>query len=239
MGRFSEPLAGRFADLVGARAGQNAVDVGCGPGALTAVLADRLGVDQVAAIDPSESFVAALAERLPGVDVRPGTAEHLPYADQTFELAVAQLVVHFMADPVAGLAEMARVTKPGGTVAANVWDHSGSAGPLSIFWQAVRDVDPAATGESQMAGVREGHLEQLFVQAGMASPRRTTLTIEVAFDTFATWWGPYTYGVGPAGEYVTGLDDDTQAALRDRCRELLPEAPFTLQCSAWAVTATT
>src|SRR5687768_1021997 len=144
MGQFSEPLATHFVEYAGVRAGQRALDVGCGPGALTAPLVDRLGADAVAAIDPSAPFVEAARERFPGVDVRSGAAENLPFSDNEFDLTLAQLVVHFMADPVAGLREMGRVTRPGGVVAACVWDHAGDGGPLSAFWQAVRETDPLA-----------------------------------------------------------------------------------------------
>ena len=137
MGRFSEPLAPPFADLASVSAGQTALDVGCGPGALTAVLTDRLGPSAVAGIDPSEPFVRAARERLPEVDVRQGAAEALPWPDDTFDRTLAELVVHFMADPVAGLREMGRVTRDGGVVAACVWDHGGGRGPLSAFWRAV------------------------------------------------------------------------------------------------------
>ena len=131
MGRFSEPLAPLFADLVGMPGDGRVLDVGCGPGVLTAELVRRLGTDRVDAIDPSPAFVAAARERLPGVDVREGAAESLPYADATYDAALAQLVVHFMKDPARGLAEMARVTRHGGLVAACVWDHGGGRGPLS------------------------------------------------------------------------------------------------------------
>ena len=103
MGRYSEPLADGFVELAGVRAGQRALDVGCGPGALTARLAERLGPDAVVALDPSDSFVAAARDRCPGVDVRVGVAERLPFEDDGVDVALAQLVVHFMADPVAGL----------------------------------------------------------------------------------------------------------------------------------------
>src|ERR1700761_7299440 len=120
MGRFAAPLAAVFAERVGAHAGQSALDVGCGPGALTEELVGRLGPAAVWAIDPSESFVAAVHERLPNVDVRRGIVEQLPFPDDNFDLTLAQLVVHFMADPARGISEMARVTRPGGLVAACV-----------------------------------------------------------------------------------------------------------------------
>ena len=130
MGRFSVPLADAFVGLTGARVGMRALDVGCGPGALTARLVDRLGPAQVCAVDPSAGFVAAVRTRWPDLDVRQGTAEALPFEDATFDVATAQLVVHFMADPVGGLREMGRVAS-GGTVAACVWDHAGGGGPLA------------------------------------------------------------------------------------------------------------
>ena len=167
MGRYSEPLAVQFADLAGVQPGQRVLDVGCGPGALTAELVRRTGAEAVSAVEPSASFAAAVRERLPGVDVRRSAAEQLPFPDDTFDAALAQLVVHFMTDPVQGLREMSRVTRPGGMVAACVWDHAGGRGPLTAFWSAVRELDPAADDESGLAGVREGHLARLFAQAGL------------------------------------------------------------------------
>src|SRR6201995_1427184 len=169
MGRYSGPLASQLADLAGIGAGQRVLDVGCGPGPLTAELAARLGPAAVSAADPSPSFAAAVRERLPAVDVRQAPAEQLPFADTAFDAALAQLVVHFMADPVAGLREMGRVTRPGGVVAACVWDHAGGRGPLSAFWRAVRELDPGADDESNLAGVREGHLAELFTRAGLVA----------------------------------------------------------------------
>lgn len=236
MGRYSEPLAALFASLAGVRRGQRAVDVGCGPGALTAELAGRLGPGAVCAVDPSQPFVAAVRERCPGVDVRLAAAERLPFDDGAFDAALAQLVVHFMSSPVAGLREMARVTRPAGVVAACVWDHAGGRGPLTAFWQAVRELDPLAGDESGLAGVREGHLAELFGQAGLTVAHATALTVGVRYATFAEWWEPFTLGVGPAGTYVASLADQQRARLRERCQqELAP--PFEISATAWAVTA--
>jgi SAM-dependent methyltransferase len=231
MGRYSEPLAGLFLEAAGIRAGQTALDVGCGPGALTARLAGLLGPDNVRAVDPSEAFVAAARERCPGVDVRRGVAEELPFDDGSVDVALAQLVVHFMADPVAGLREMTRVSR--GTVAATVWDYGGGTGPLSLFWAAVTDLDPGAAGEGERAGTREGHLAELFRAAGLSDVEAGVLTVAVPYETFDQWWHPYTLGVGPAGDYVAGLDDAHRAALQERCRERLPEPPFEVRASAW------
>jgi len=237
MGRFSEPLAVQFAELADVRAGQRVLDVGCGPGALTAQLVERLGSGAVSAIDPSASFVAAIMARFPDVDVQRGVAERLPFADGTFDAALAQLVVHFMTDPVTGLAEMARVTRPGGLVAACVWDHAGGTGPLTAFWQAVHDLDPGARDEAGLAGARQGHLADWCATAGLQHVEAGSLTVEVRFATFTDWWEPFTLGVGPAGAYVSRLDQAHRDALRIRCAQLLPLAPFHLFASAWSVRA--
>jgi ubiquinone/menaquinone biosynthesis C-methylase UbiE len=234
MGRYSTQLSPQLADLAEVRAGQRVLDVGCGPGALTAELVRRVGADAVSAVDPSEPFVAAARERYPGVDVQLASAENLPFDDAMFDVALAQLVVHFMADPVAGLREMKRVTVAGGTVAACVWDHGGERTPLAEFWKAARELDPAAQDESGLAGAREGHLAALFEEAGLASVRETTVEASVEFATFDEWWRPFTFGVGPAGAYAAALDDLAREELRARCLELLPAAPFTLRTAAWA-----
>ena len=110
-----------------------------------------------------------------------------------------------MTDPVAGLAEMGRVTRPGGSVAACVWDHGGGSGPLSTFWRAVHDLDPSAPGEADLPGSREGHLAELCLAAGLLAPESGSLTVAVPMTGFEDWWQPFTLGVGPAGDYVAGL----------------------------------
>jgi len=234
MGRYSAPLAVRFADFAGIAAVRRVLDVGCGPGALTAELTKRLGAEAVSAVDPSESFVEAARLRHPEVSVQQAAAEELPFADRTFEAALAQLVVHFMADPVAGLREMARVTSPGGIVAACVWDHAGGRGPLSVFWDAARELDPDVADESQLAGARQGHLVELLGAAGLREIEESVISAEVEHPSFEEWWEPFTFGVGPAGVHVARLDPERQAELRDLCREMLPAAPFVVSARAWA-----
>jgi SAM-dependent methyltransferase len=239
MGRYSVPLAPRFADFAGVAAGQRVLDVGCGPGALTAELVGRLGADAVSAIDPSEPFVAAARERYPGVSVQRAAAEELPFDDEAFDASLAQLVVHFMTDPVAGLREMARVTRKGGVVAACVWDHAGGRGPLSPFWEAAHELDADVADESDLAGAREGHLSELFEAAGLTEIEETALSVEVEHPSFEDWWEPFTLGVGPAGAYAAGLDGDRQARLRRLCRARLSEEPFVLTAQAWAARGST
>src|SRR3954451_18702885 len=230
MGRYSVPLAPQLADLAEVTPGDRVLDVGCGPGALTAELAARLGPDAVVAVDPSEPFVAAARERNPGVDVRRASAEELPFADGAFDAALAQLVVHFMKDPVAGLREMARVTKPGGVVAACVWDHASERTPLALFWTAARELDPDVHDEADLNGAHEGHLGELMRAAGLTEIEETLLEVPFGPATFDEWWEPFLLGIGPAGAYASNLEPAALAALRDRARELLPEAP---RACAW------
>jgi SAM-dependent methyltransferase len=235
MGRYSVPLAPKLADFAGVEAGQRVLDVGCGPGALTSELVRRLGAAAVSAVDPSEPFVAAAREHHPGVTVRRATAEALPFADQAFDAALAELVVQFMADPVGGLREMARVTRPRGVVAACVWDHGGGGkGALSLFWEAARELDPAVEDESHVAGARQGHLAQLLGEAGLDEIEESALSVDVEHPTFEDWWEPFVLGVGTAGSFTAGLDAAGRARLRDLCRERLPAAPFTVTARAWA-----
>jgi SAM-dependent methyltransferase len=235
MGRYAVGLAPGLADLAGVEPGQTALDVGCGPGALTAELVRRLRPGAVSAVDPSEQFVEAAQARHRGVDVRRAAAEELPFADDSFDTAIAQLVVHFMADPVAGLREMARVTRTDGVVAACTWDLAGGRAPISVFWRAARELDAATRDESGLPGARAGHLAELFEAAGLRRVDATELSASVEYESFEEWWEPYTFGVGPAGTYARKLDEERRTALRERCRELLPEPPFTVTSVAWAV----
>jgi SAM-dependent methyltransferase len=234
MGRYSRLLSGQLADLASVRRGQRVLDVGCGTGALTGELVARVGPDAVAAVDPSEPFVAATRSRHPGVDVRRGPAEKLPFPDGAFDAVLAQLVVHFMKDPVAGLTEMARVTRRAGVVAACVWDHGGVQGPLRLFWGAARALQPDVDDESDLPGTRAGHLAELFATAGLREIESTTLSVRLEHATFDAWWEPFTRGVGPAGAYLAGLDADRRVALRDECRRRVPAEPFMVDAVAWA-----
>ncbi len=234
MGRYSRLLAPQLADLAEVRPGQRALDVGSGPGALTSELVARLGTESVTAVDPSRPFVEAARARHPGVEVHQASAETLPFADDAFDVAIAQLVVHFMADPAAGLGAMRRVVRHDGHVAACVWDLAGGRAPLSVFWRAARELNPDALDESLMNGAREGHLHELLVTAGLRDVVQTELAVSLEHPTFDEWWEPYRGGVGPAGAYVASLGADEQAELRERCRALLPDPPFVMTSYAWA-----
>lgn len=140
-----------------------------------------------------------------------------------------------MTDPVTGLREMARVTRYGGSVAACVWDFEEGGSPLSLFWEAVRELDPEAAGEEMLPGTRRGHLGKLCRQAGLSAVAESTLSIVVEHRSFEEWWVPFTLGVGPAGAYVASLDPTRRLNLEQRCRSLLPpRPPFDVTATVWA-----
>ena len=234
MGRYSRPLAALFAESAGLPAGGRALDVGCGPGALIEELAKRFGETEVAGVDPSESFVAAATARHPWADIRHGVAEHLPFDDDTFDATLAALVVHFMTDAAAGVHEMVRVTRPGGVVAACVWDFAQGRAPQSLFFTALASVVTGIDDESQRIGAREGDLVALLATAGCTAVTESELTVAVDYAAFDEWWTPYTLGVSPAGMQLAALSEQDRAAVRARCTELLPTAPFTITATAWS-----
>jgi len=193
------------------------------------------GSSLVQAVFAPSPIPSVARDRHPGVRVQQAAAEQLPFEDRLFDAALAQLVVHFMADPVAGLGEMARVvTKTHGVVAACVWDHAGGRGPLSAFWDAARELDPDVDDESGLAGARQGHLAELLKAAGLHEIEESLLAVEVEHPSFEEWWEPFTLGVGPAGSYVARLDSARRDRLCDLCAEMLPPAPFIVSACAWA-----
>ncbi len=238
MGRYSRPLATAFADTAGVTAGRSALDVGCGPGALTSVLVDRLGADSVAAIDPSDSFVEACASRYPGVDVRLAPAEAIPFEDGRFDLALAQLVLHFVTDPSTAAAELRRVLRPGGVAAACVWDFAEGMQMLRHFWDAALVIDPAAPDEARTLRFGgAGEIRELFDAAGFDDLVETTLDVTAGYQGFDELWAGFLAGIGPAGAFCAALPADQQRALRDELRGRIgsPSGPFTLSARARSV----
>ncbi len=238
MGRFSTPLSAPFADigLSGVATSARVLDVGCGPGILTCELVKRQGEANVSAVDPVQGFVQATAASYPAADVRRARAEALPFPDDTFGAALAQLVVHFLDDPVAGVGEMARVTAPGGRVSACVWDHAGGTGALSAFWRVVHRCDREAEGEEALPGSWEGDLTRMFTEAGLREVDETLLTVRREFATFEEWWEPFELAVGPAGAYVQGLNQIERVGLVAALREEYGDGPMTVEASAWTAT---
>jgi len=234
MGRYAPTLAVALADTAGVSSGMRVVDVGCGPGGLTSELVARVGAENVAAIDPAPQFATACRDRNPGADVREGVAEELPWADGEFDATLSSLVIGFMRDPDRGVREMRRVTRPGGVVAACMWDIAGGGMTmLRIFWAAVREVDPDAQGERRMAGTAAGDIGQRFRHAGLRDVIDSAITAQANYAGFDDFWKPFTFAVGPAGQYLRSLSDDRQSVVREACRVVLPDGPFTLEARAW------
>lgn len=236
MGRYTVPLAAALADAARIATAIRVVDVGCGPGGLTRELADRVGADRVAAIDPAPQFVAACRERVAGADVREGVAEQLPWEDGSFDAALSCLVIAFMRDADAGVREMARVTRPGGTVAICMWDlEQGGMTMLRLFWTAMRSVQPPATGERGRPGTAEGDIADRLARAGLTDVESGALEVHVDYTDFDDFWNPFTHGVGPAGEALAKLGPRQREAVREACRSELPAggSPFRLSARAW------
>jgi SAM-dependent methyltransferase len=241
VGRYGPQLASALIAFAGVEPGMRALDVGCGPGALTAALAERLGAANVCGVDPSEPFAQACRARLPDVEVAVAAAEALPFADGWVEAALSQLVVNFMRDAEAGVREMARVTRPGGVVASCVWDYADEMTLLRAFWDAARDVDPergAAADEGVvMRWCGEGELAELWGATGLRDVRFGPIVVHASYTGFDDLWSPLPTGVGPSGAFCKSLDDDGRAALNSAYRRHLGvgDGPFELSARAWAV----
>jgi SAM-dependent methyltransferase len=238
VGRYGAQLAAGLIGAAGVRRGQRALDVGCGPGPLTSALAQALGAENVAAVDPSGPFVEACRTRVPGADVRLGVGERLPFADGSFDAVLAQLVVQLMDDREAGVREMARVAIPGGTVAACVWDSRGMP-LLRSFWDAALEVAPeraAAIDDGRRVGYEAPEeLGALFAHCGLADVATGEQLVHADYASFDELWRPFAAGVGHSGACYASLDGAGQAALAADAHRRLgsPEGSFTLTARAW------
>jgi SAM-dependent methyltransferase len=239
VGRYGEALGRALAERAGVERGMSALDVGAGTGKLTGVLAEILGEENVAAVEPSEPFVAALRERFPAADVRPGRAEELPFENDAFDAALAQLVLNFMDEPERGVGEMIRVTRDGGVLAAAVWDYGQEMTLLTTFWESAAALDrrgvEARDERSRMRFRREGGVSELWRTAGIREAQGGQIVVSASYESFDDLWAPFTAGVGPPGAYASSLEPGAQAALREEYfrRVGSPEGPFELTARAW------
>lgn len=242
IGRYGAELSAGLLEVAAIAPGQRALDVGCGPGALTRALAAVLGAASVTAVDPSPPFVEACRRRVPGADVRLGAAEALPFEDHRFDAVLSQLAVNFMTDAAAGVREMRRVARPGAMIAACVWDYAGEMTLLRRFWDAARRVDPVGAAERDEGRVMRfctpDELAGLWRAAGLDEVTGGELTASARYEGFEELWEPLESGIAPSGAYAASLDPPRRAALRDELRLSLgsPRGPFTLTARAWRAT---
>jgi SAM-dependent methyltransferase len=241
IGRYSRELARALIDAAGLRAGHRALDVGCGPGALTTELVAVLGAEQVVAVDPSIPFVEACRRRLPGVRVEVASAEALPFEDAAVDHALSQLVLNFMTDPQAGVREMLRVTRPGGTVAAAVWDYAGDMTLLRRFWDAAVALDPSVAERDEgrcMPYCTPDELGDLWSTGGLAEVGVHSAVVAAGYEDFEDLWQPLELGVGPSGAYAASLPSERRSALKGELRRRLgvDAGPFRLTARAWIAT---
>lgn len=240
-GRYGPELSAAFVRFAGIEPGIRVLDVGCGPGALTKRLAHIVGGDRVLAVDPSEAYADACRRRVPGVAVRVGSAEALPFDDGGFDVVLAQLVIQALADAPAAVREMRRVAAPGGVIAACVWDFRGGMPLLDAYWAAARALDPDgardAGDDSANPWCSRDGLRRLWEEAGIAQVETAELSAGAEYDGFDDAWFSFAAGAGFSGAYCRSLDDRGRAALREEFRRRLAvsEGPFRLDARAWAV----
>ena len=235
VGRYSRQLAPRFLEFAGVESGP-VLEVGCGPGALTAVLAARFGAAAVAAVEPSEPFAAACRARVPGADVRAAGAEALPFPADAFGGVLSQLVLSFVGDAPRAMAEMLRVARPGGVVAACTFAADGFA-LVGTFWRAALRLDPAAPDDARLPFRAEESLVALWRDSGLRDVALGRIDLEVRYEDFDDYWDPLAVGIGPTGTYLLRQTPARRDELREGCRELLgrPAGPFTLPASVIAI----
>ncbi len=241
VGRYGPALARELIRIAGVRTGQRALDVGCGTGALATELAAVVGREGLAALDPSERFVEVCRSRVPDADVRVGVAEQLPFGDASFDAVLAQLVVDGMDDARRGVAEMRRVARPGGVLAACVWDFDGGMTLLCTVREAALALD-RELARSFGAGKRlpfttPGELEELWESTGLEDVETGHVEVGADYADLDDLWYPFAAGVGGFGRFYQALDEPRRAQMRsDVARRLgSPAGPFRLTARAWYV----
>jgi SAM-dependent methyltransferase len=246
VGRWSRRVAEEFIDWLSAPAGRSWLDVGCGTGALAASIATRSAPACVVAMDRSADFVAHAAEQLDDrrVVFLVGDAASLPLAAASVDVVVSGLVLNFVPDPLAAVRELRRVARPGGTVAAYVWDYADGMQPIRAFWDAAIELDECARDADEAVRFPLCHPDQLrslFVAAGLSDVSTRTIDVDAHFRDFDDYWTPFLSGVGPAPGYCTALPDDRREALRaSLLARLSPSGsgPMSMSARAFAVRGT-
>jgi SAM-dependent methyltransferase len=247
VGRWSRQVAPSFLAWLGVPAGARWLDVGCGTGALTAAILEGRAPATVVGVDPSEAFLAYARRRVPDAraEFRPGDAQALPVEAASFNAAVSGLVLNFVPDQAKAAREMRRAARPGGTVAAYVWDYAEGMQMMRRFWDAAAALDPDGAGGKdealRFALCRPGPLRALLEEAGVQRVEVRAIEVPTVFRDFDDYWSPFLAGGAPAPAYCASLDEARRTALRERLRATLPTRPdgsIALSARAWAVRGT-
>ncbi len=242
VGRWSRRVAPRFLSWLNIPAGRRWLDVGCGTGALSAAILDQCAPLSVIALEPSEGFLEKAKEQLGSrVLLRRGSAAEIPLDDRSVDVTVSGLVLNFVPNGRAAVSEMARVTAPGGMIAAYVWDYSEKMELMRYFWDAAVELNPEAAKLDE--GVRfpvcrPEALTELFAGAGLRGIEVTAIDVTTSFADFEDYWRPFLGGQGPAPAYAVALDDTARGRLAERLKRRLPlqaDGSISLTARAWAV----
>jgi SAM-dependent methyltransferase len=242
MGRWSRRLAPALIGFAGLETGDRVLDVGCGTGSLTTALAEHSALGEIVGIDMAEPYLEFTRRHLahPRVRLELGDACSLPYSDHTFDRALSLLVLQFVPEPELALREMQRVVRPGGTIAAAVWDSFGGLPAIRMLWDTAAALDPSD------AKVRElfrplnspGEMAHLWRRVGLQEVEETGLVIRMEFTDFEDYWRPFLSGDGPPGQFVTGLSDEARERLKSYLRRAYesnrPDGPRSFVAVAWA-----
>lgn len=245
MGRWSRLIAAEYVDWLAVPAGADWADIGCGTGALSRTILERAAPNSVTGIDPSEGFVAHARAEIadPRADFRVGDAQELPLPDDAVDVTASALALNFVPDRAKALAEMRRITRPGGIVSFYVWDYPGGGmGFIDAFWKAAAANDPAAKDLNEADRfpfcTAEG-LGEICADSGILNATVRPIEVETVFPDFEAFWHPFTLGAGPAPGYCMSLSEADRARLKDTLKEMVGgEGAVRLPARAWAVSAT-
>jgi ubiquinone/menaquinone biosynthesis C-methylase UbiE len=244
MGRWSRRLALPFIDFAGVGADERLIDVGCGTGSLTFALVEAADIAEIAAVDLSPVFVEEAKRRNsdPRIHIQQADACALPFEDDSFDRALSLLVLHFIPEPAKAVAEMRRVVRPGGTVAAAVWDHLGGLPSMRMMWDTVA----AMSGKAWEARARylwqpmmqPGEMKRCFVEQGLLEVVEQSLLMRMDYASFDDYWDPIAAGEGPLGKYISALDAGERVAVDAAVKAAYeggkPDGPRSFAAVAWA-----